>query len=104
MPTEYTGQDVGRFGIARLAQPTYRRRSEDPADGGCSGRLTVTAAHGVEGTPMMVFVDGNHGRRLFLTRAEAADLASALQAAAGPTEDACRAEQVALRQIPPVAS
>jgi hypothetical protein len=53
---------------------------------------------------MMVFVEGNHGRRLFLTRAEAADLASALQAAAGPTEDACRAEQVALRQIPPVAS
>jgi hypothetical protein len=104
MPTESTGQDVGSFGIAHLAQPTYQRRSEDPADGGCSDRLTATAAHGMEITPMMVFVDGNHGRRLLLTRAEAADLASALQAPAGPTDADCSTEQVALRQIPPVAS
>src|SRR3954447_5671001 len=103
MPTESTGQDVASLGIGRMAQRAYRRQPEDCADGSFSGRLTATAAHGVEGTPMMVFVDGNHGRRLFLTRAEAADLASALQAAAGPTEDKWGAEQVALQRIPPVA-
>ncbi len=51
-------------------------------DGGFSGAVTVTAATGKPGTPLMIFVDSEWLGRLMLTPQQAQGLAHALSDAA----------------------
>lgn len=61
---------------------TPARLYEQKVDGGYSGEVTVTAAEGKAGTPVMVFVESELLGNLVLTAGQAVALANALTSAA----------------------
>ena len=88
---------------------TFRNvKTQREIDGGHSGSVTVTAAAGHEGTPVLVFVDSTLLGSLMLTPEQAAELADALTQAAeegmSPAwYDVAAFETTFGREVPPTA-